>query len=71
MLIDNWHRKIWRLHTMRVAIFGAAFWSGVSGLSAVWPAFADKIPLWAYGVGGVVLSAALGVARVLKQPGLE
>jgi hypothetical protein len=37
----------------------------------IWPALADHIPTGAYVVGGIALSAAFGVARLLKQPGAE
>ncbi|KYK44556.1 hypothetical protein A1D31_14260 [Bradyrhizobium liaoningense] len=68
-LIDDrvWHR----LWSVRVAIGGGLFWSAIGGLIMVWPALADKIPTIAYVLGGVVLSAAFGLARVLKQPGAE
>jgi len=56
---------------MQVAWFGIVFWSAMAGLWVIWPAFVEKIPLWAYAVGGIAMSVALGVARVLKQPGLD
>lgn len=70
-LIDNWHRELTRLHSLRVAIGGAAFWSAIGGAIMIWPALAEHIPVAAYVVGGVALSVAFGVARVLKQPGAE
>ncbi|WP_315768198.1 hypothetical protein [Bradyrhizobium sp. SZCCHNR2012] len=70
-LIDNWRRELLRLHSMRAAIAGAAFWSAVGGAIMIWPALADHIPTAAYAAGGVVLSVAFGVARLLKQPGAE
>jgi hypothetical protein len=75
-MIEDWHhadwkRRLWRLHTIRVAAGGALFWSGIGGLIMVWPALAEKIPTAFYVAGGVLLSAAFGVARVLKQPGAE
>jgi hypothetical protein len=75
-LIDDWHRadwkhRLWRLHTIRVAVGGALFWSAIGGLIMVWPALEKQIPTTAYVLGGVLLSAAFGVARVLKQPGAE
>jgi len=68
-LIDDrvWHR----LWSVRIAIGGGLFWSAIGGLIMVWPALVDKIPTIAYVLGGVVLSAAFGLARVLKQPGAE
>lgn len=70
-LIPNLRKKIFRLHSLRVAFGGLVFWSAVSGLYLVWPAFAGAIPLWFYAVGGIVMSIALALARVLKQPGLD
>lgn len=68
-LIDNWKLELRRLWSSHIAIFSVVFWSTVSGLIAVWPAFADVAPLWVYALIGVVLSVAFGVARFLKQPG--
>jgi len=63
-LIDNWH-CVASFHSVRVAMF----WGGVSGLIMVWPAFADRIPVFWYAAGGVAISMAFTAARVLKQPG--
>ena len=62
-----WHR----LWSVRLAVGGAVFWGIVSGLYLVWPAFAGTIPLLFYAVGGVVMSIALIIARIMKQPGLD
>jgi hypothetical protein len=70
-LIDNWKRELLRLHSMRVAIGSGLVWSGIGGAIMVWPALAEHIPIEAYVVGGIALSIAFGVARVLKQPGTE
>ena len=70
-LIDNWRAEIRRLWSIRVAVAGVVFWGAVSALWAMWPAFVDWLPLWAYAVGGVLMSVALALARVLKQPGLD
>lgn len=70
-LIDNWKSKIGKLWSVRVAVGGIIFWGALSGLWAIWPAFVDWLPLWFYAVGGVLMSVALAVARVLKQPGIE
>ena len=70
-LVPGWRQKLTKWWSMRVAIAGVVFWCAVSGLYLVWPAFAVAIPLWAYAVGGIVMSVALGIARVLKQPGLD
>jgi len=52
-------------------MFGIVFWSALSGLWVLWPAFVERLPLWFYAVGGIAMSVALGIARVLKQPGLD
>lgn len=70
-LIDNWRAKFLYLHSVRAAIFGAALWSAVAGAIMVWPVLQDRIPIWAYIFGGLVLSVAFGIARLLKQPGAE
>ncbi|WP_315799328.1 hypothetical protein [Bradyrhizobium sp. SZCCHNR3078] len=70
-LIDNWRREMLRLHSMRAAIASAAVWSAVGGAIMVWPALAQSIPTVAYVAGGLALSIAFGVARLLKQPGAE
>jgi hypothetical protein len=70
-LIDNWKMKVVRFWSMRVAIGGAVFWGAVAGMYLVWPAFADALPLWFYAVGGVAMSVALVIARIIKQPGIE
>lgn len=67
LIDDAWHR----LWSVRVAIGSAAFWSAIGGAIMVWPALAEKLPTIFYVIGGVALSAAFGIARVLKQPGAE
>lgn len=71
VLIDDWHKAIYRLWSIRLAIAGVVFWSALSGLWVLWPAFVEKLPLPFYAIGGVAMSVALGLARVLKQPGVE
>lgn len=70
-LIDNWKTEATRLWSMRVAIAGVVFWSALSGLWVLWPAFVEKLPLWFYAVGGIAMSIALGLARLTKQKGAE
>jgi hypothetical protein len=70
-LIENWSGELLRLHSLRTAIGGAALWSMVGGAIMIWPALADQIPVGVYVIGGLALSVAFGVARVLKQPGAE
>ena len=70
-LIAGWRREAGRLWTMRIAIGGAAFWAALSGLWALWPAFVEKLPLWFYAIGGILMSVVLGVARLMKQPGAD
>jgi hypothetical protein len=66
-LIDDWRSQILGFWTVRIALF----WGAIYGLLLVWPAFAGAIPLWAFSIGGMVMSAAVAVARVTKQPGVE
>ena len=65
-LIDDWRSVALHFWTIRIALF----WGAASGLLAAWPAFASAIPLWSYALASVVLSAAVGVARLTKQPGV-
>lgn len=69
-LIANW-RKAHKLWSIRVALSGVVFWSALSGLWIIWPAFVERVPLWFYAIGGVLMSVALGIARSFKQPGLD
>lgn len=66
-LIDDWRARIFRLWSVRVALF----WGGVSGLFVAWPSLAGAVPLPLFATGSVVLSVALVAARVLKQPGVS
>ena len=70
-LVPGWKTKLTKWWSMQVAWFGIVFWSAMAGLWVIWPAFVEKIPLWAYAVGGIAMSVALGVAWILKQPGLD
>lgn len=70
-LIDNFWHCLTRLWSIRVAAAGIVFWGALSGLWAIWPGLVDQIPLWFYAVGGIAMSVALAIARVLKQPGIE
>lgn len=64
-LIEDWHRKFSRLWSIRIAIF----WGGVSGLFVVWPELGNLVPLPWFAALSVIMSAALTVARITKQPG--
>lgn len=64
-LIDDWRKDAPTFWSIRIA----AFWGAVSGLIAVWPAFASILPLWAFAGASVVMCAAVAVARVTKQDG--
>lgn len=70
-LIPRWKQELGRLWSTRLAIAGVVFWSALSGLWIIWPAFVEKIPLWLYAVGGIGMSVALAFARILKQPGAD
>jgi hypothetical protein len=68
---DDWKKLLIHAHSIHIAIGGVIFWGAISGIWVLWPAFVDQVPLWAYAAGGVLMSVALAVARVLKQPGVE
>lgn len=67
LLIENWHRELRRLWTIRVAIL----WAALGGLYAVWSAFIDVLPVWVVVSASIGMSVALVVARILKQPGAD
>jgi hypothetical protein len=67
LLIDDWRRLAPRLWTVQIA----AFWGGVCGLAAVWPAFQAVVPLWAFALVGIGVAILIAIARVTKQPGLD
>lgn len=56
--------KLW---TIRLALF----WGAVCGLCAVWSAFQEFMPLWAFASGSVLMFASIAGARMLKQPGVS
>lgn len=66
-LIDDWRRELLRLWSIRVAVF----WGAVSGLFVVWPELGSVIPLPWFAALSVVMSTALTIARLTKQPGAE
>lgn len=68
VLIDDW-KKAHRFASVQFALGGVLFWSAIGGLWAIWPVFAERIPVTVYVVGGISLSMAIGVARYLKRPG--
>ncbi len=70
-LIENWRGEIRRLWTMRIALGSAAFWSVLLFLYAAWPALIGYIPLGAFFAVGVAISVAVGIGRILKQPGMD
>lgn len=45
-LIPGWKVKLGKLWSLRVAMFGIVFWSALSGLWVLWPAFVERLPLW-------------------------
>lgn len=65
-LIDDWRFIAPHLFEVQAALF----WGGVTGLVAVWPAFATVIPLWAYAGASVLMFAGLAWAKLTKQPGV-
>lgn len=64
-LIENWHREIFRLWSMRIALF----WMAVGASIVILPAFADLMPRWAFALAFFIASMSFGIARLLKQPG--
>jgi len=70
-LIDAWHEHgfwiLWRLWSLRMAIFWAGLNGAVLGLSA----FVGIIDPWWFLALNTVGYALIAVARVTKQPGLE
>ena len=66
-LIDDWRGLALSFWTIRIALF----WGAASGLLVAWPAFASVIPVWYYALCSVILSAAVAVARITKQPGAD
>lgn len=66
-LIEKWQDKPWRSH----AVYASLFWGSVGGLLLVWPALMTVIPIGWFVLGGVILSAALALAKILKRPGAE
>lgn len=49
----------------------ALLWGGMSGLYAAWGAFQDVLPAWLFASSSAAMCAAITVARVVKQPGVE
>ena len=66
-LVDDWHKQAIHLPETKAALF----WGAVTGLAAVWPAFAGVIPLWAFAGLSVLMCMGLGWAKLTKQPGVE
>lgn len=62
-----WRSQSWPRH----AVFAALFWGALTGLIMVWPVFMAIVPVWLFVIGGVVISAALALAKYLKRPGTE
>ena len=69
--IENWRAVLKKAWSVRVAWAGIIFWGAVTGLWAIWPAFVEKLPLWVYAVGGVLMSILVVYGRVTKQPELS
>lgn len=60
--------RVWhRLWSVRLSLALAA----VQGLYLVWPAFQDHVPLWLFAGGAMLMSVAVVLARITKQPGIE
>lgn len=66
-LIDGWKSKLWKSEHF----YAALFWGAVGGLIMCWPALEKVLSIWAFLIGGVVISAAFAVAKLLHRPGAE
>lgn len=66
-LIEDWYRMIYRLWSIRIALF----WGGVCGVYTAWPAFQDTIPPLLFTFVSMLMCMAIAAARVTKQPGLD
>lgn len=66
-LVCKWLDSSWKRH----AVFASLFWGAVAGLIMVWPVLMTVLPIWAFVLGGVVISAGFALAKFLKRPGTE
>lgn len=66
-LVHNWREILKRAWSVRLSLLVAA----MIGLFSIWPAFQTVLPLWLFGLLAVVMSLAIVVARITKQPGIE
>ncbi len=66
-LIDNWKREIFRLWSLRVALF----WIAVGTIAALWPGLSGSISVGWFFFGGFLVIGSFSVARLLKQPGTD
>lgn len=66
-LLADWRFKLLHLWTIRVALF----WIIVSAVAGIWSALVGVVPTWIYVTGGIAMNVSLGIARLLKQPGVD
>ena len=66
-LVQDWHHKLLHLWTIRLALF----WIVVSSLVGVWGALENVVPTSVYVGLGFAMNLSLGIARLLKQPGVD
>ena len=62
-LIDEWHKELTRLWSVRLALVSAA----LSGFYAAWPAFQYSLPPWLFAMISSVLCMAVVGARIIRQ----
>jgi hypothetical protein len=65
--IDDWKAKLLKSEHL----YAALFWGGMGGLIMVWPALEKFLTIWAFLIGGVAISAAFALAKLLHRPGTE
>lgn len=65
--VNRWRGAAWWSH----AVMASLFWGAVAGLLLVWPALMNVVTWPVFVAGGVILSAALALAKYLHRPGTE
>ena len=65
--VAGWRFKLRRLWTIRIALF----WTALSAVAGVWGALVYELPTWLYMLLGVTMNVSLGIARLMKQPGVD
>lgn len=66
-LIENWRDEVKRLWSLRLALVLFA----INGLYIALPAWFGILPPWVISLLAMGFALAIGVARLIKQPGAE